>query len=197
MQLTPSSAVLQITLVGYPNSQLRMTLVGNISWVCWYRTLSKIQDLFQSKFSEGLKRQSFSFLILLLNDQTFTMNSVMRTASATDPLKLHWSQRRARKSTLTLLISVFSSTRVQLIWSVSSFLDYKRWNEIRGNNTRMHNKQMLRTRKRAADLRRYASRNLINHDKWNIQAIGWWSNGNSLIERWESSRVRFPTAKGH
>ncbi len=28
MQMTPSSAVFQITLVGYPHSQLRITLAG-------------------------------------------------------------------------------------------------------------------------------------------------------------------------
>jgi hypothetical protein len=33
IQPTPSTPVFQMTLVGYPRSQLRITFVGNIAWV--------------------------------------------------------------------------------------------------------------------------------------------------------------------
>jgi hypothetical protein len=39
IQLTQSSAIFQMTLVGYSSSQLRIILVGLIAWVGWYRSL--------------------------------------------------------------------------------------------------------------------------------------------------------------
>ena len=41
IQLTPSSAVFQMTLVGYASPELGITLVGKNAWVSWYRTLYK------------------------------------------------------------------------------------------------------------------------------------------------------------